>query len=65
MDRYTIIIYLELIMLGIAIGMIIGKFYAIKNIEIFSINEGYENQVVLKLNKSYYEYNYNFVERWN
>lgn len=65
MDRYTIIIYLKLIMLGIAIGMIIGKIYAIKNIEIFSINEGYENQVVLKLNKSYYEYNYNFVERWN
>ena len=65
MDRYTIIIYLELIMLGIAIGMIIGKIYAIKNIEIVSINEGYENQVVLKLNKSYYEYNYNFVERWN
>lgn len=65
MDRYTIIIYLELIMLGIAIGMIIGKIYAIKNIEIVSINEGYENQVVLKLNKNYYEYNYNFVERWN
>lgn len=65
MDKYTIIIYLELIMLGIAIGIIIGKFYAIKNIEIVSINEGYENQVVLKLNKNYYEYNYNFVEKWN
>ena len=60
-----IILYLELIMLGIAIGIIIGKFYAIKNIEIVSINEGYENQVVLKLNKNYYEYNYNFVEKWN
>ena len=59
------ILYLELIMLGIAIGIIIGKFYAIKNIEIVSINEGYENQVVLKLNKNYYEYNYNFVEKWN
>lgn len=59
-----------IIFLSILIGIMIGNKYSnckindnmygevMKNIRIDGVNEGYEGQVVLKLNNNYYEYVY-------
>ena len=58
MKKYLIMLY---IFIGFIVGIMFTQYYIINNLEVDGINEGYQGQVVLKLNDKYYEYYYNLI----
>lgn len=51
----SVLMCLSLVLVGIAMGIAIGKYKVLNDINLRALNEDYENEVILEINGALYE----------
>ena len=56
-DIIFILMAIALVLAGVSMGILIGKYAILNDIKLRAINEDYENEVILEINGALYENN--------
>lgn len=56
-DIIFILMAIALVLAGVSMGILIGKYAILNDIKLRAINEDYENEVILEINGELYENN--------